>query len=86
MACVSSSGELSPAARKILLVVAKPANPEEIARETGLPLFRVRSGLREMAQAKLVEERSGDYVITDAGRKVGEERGASPIAQLTSSS
>lgn len=75
MACVSSSGELSPTAKKILLVVANPAKPEDVARETGLPLFRVRSGLREMAQAGLLEEQSGAYVITDAGRRLSEESG-----------
>jgi predicted transcriptional regulator len=40
---------------------------EEIAKSTGLPLFRVRSGLRELTQAGLIVERAGKYEITDKG-------------------
>jgi predicted transcriptional regulator len=42
-------------------------SPEEIAKDTGLPLFRVRSGLRELTQAGLIVERAGKYEITDKG-------------------
>ncbi len=75
MACINSSGELSPTAKKILAVLEQPARPEEVARTTGLPLFRIRSGLREMKQAGLVEERSGAYAISATGRALGEQGG-----------
>jgi predicted transcriptional regulator len=42
-------------------------SPEEVAQDTGLPLFRVRSGLRELTQANFVVEKAGKYVITDKG-------------------
>lgn len=57
----------------MLLALTKPAEPEAVSRETGLPLFKVRSGLRELAQAGLVEERSGEYIITNTGRKMSQE-------------
>ena len=40
---------------------------EALAKTTGLPLFRIRSGLREMAQAGLVVELEGDYRRTERG-------------------
>jgi predicted transcriptional regulator len=46
---------------------AELKSPEEVAQDTGLPLFRVRSGLRELSQAGLVVERAGKYEITDKG-------------------
>jgi predicted transcriptional regulator len=42
-------------------------SPEEIAQKSGLPIFRVRSGLRELTQAGLVVEKAGKYEITDNG-------------------
>jgi predicted transcriptional regulator len=42
-------------------------SPEEIAQKSGLPIFRVRSGLRELTQAGLVVEKAGKYEITDKG-------------------
>ncbi|GBC96960.1 hypothetical protein HRbin16_02773 [bacterium HR16] len=69
MACISADGTLTESARRMLGVLQHPASPEEVAQATGLPLFRVRSGLREMAQAGLVEEKEGRYALTEAGRQ-----------------
>lgn len=69
MACVSSDGTLTESARKMLGALQHPALPEEVAQATGLPLFRVRSGLRELAQAGLIEEQEGRYVLTEMGRQ-----------------
>jgi predicted transcriptional regulator len=44
--------------------------PEEIAKDTGLPIFRVRSGLRELTQAGLVELKSDNYVLTENGSEL----------------
>lgn len=67
MACISADGTLTESARRMLQAVQTPATPEEVAQSTGLPLFRVRSGLRELAQAGLVAETEGRYQITEAG-------------------
>ncbi|MEJ5253264.1 MAG: hypothetical protein WHX60_15420 [Armatimonadota bacterium] len=69
MACISPEGTLTESARKMLEAVQTPATPEEVAQSTGLPLFRVRSGLRELAQAGLVAETEGRYQITEAGQQ-----------------
>lgn len=69
MACISADGTLTASARKILETLNNPATPEEIVHATGLPLFKVRSGLREMAQAGLIEEDGGRYHLTEAGRQ-----------------
>ncbi len=69
MACISADGALTESARKMLEAVQTPATPEEVAQSTGLPLFRVRSGLRELVQAGLVAETEGRYQITEAGQQ-----------------
>ena len=61
MACVSADGTLTASGRAILDAVRRPASPEEVAGATGLPLYRVRSGLREMAAAGIVAEESGRF-------------------------
>jgi len=45
-------------------------SPEEIARDTGLPLFRVRSGLRELTQAGLAKQRDDMYELSEKGAKL----------------
>jgi DNA-binding IclR family transcriptional regulator len=63
MACIQADGTVSPAARAILDALTEPLSAEEIAGRTGLPLFRVRSGLREMEDAGLVTRSSGTYAL-----------------------
>lgn len=66
MACISADGTLTASARKMLEALQQPATPEEVAQATGLPLFRVRSGLRELAQAGFIEEVEGRYRLKTA--------------------
>jgi len=42
-------------------------SPEEIANKTGQPLFRVRSGLRELKNAGFVEEIEDKYLLSKTG-------------------
>lgn len=67
MACVNPDGTLTASAAAILQAVQTPGTPQQVAETTGLPLFRVRSGLREMVDAQLVIEREGYYRATPAG-------------------
>jgi len=73
MACVNPDGSLSTSATAILTALRKPAGPaagaEQVAAETSLPLFRIRSGLRELAEAGLVQATDTGYVLTEMGRK-----------------
>jgi predicted transcriptional regulator len=45
-------------------------SPEEIASKTWQPLFRVRSGLRELQNAGLVEETEDKYKLSKEGGKL----------------
>jgi len=46
-------------------------SPEEIAKDAGLPLFRVRSGLRELAEAGLADQKGGSkYELTEKGAEL----------------
>ena len=66
MACINPDGKPTASGTKVLRALqAGLKSPEEVAQDTGLPLFRVRSGLRELSQAGLVVERAGKYEITD---------------------
>jgi predicted transcriptional regulator len=44
-----------------------PGSPEKIAKDAGLPLFRVRSGLRELTQAGLVAQKDDNYELSPKG-------------------
>ena len=68
MACVNTDGTLTQSARSVLGAAREPALPEEIATLTGLPLYRIRSSLRELRDAGLVEAQlDGRYRLTTAG-------------------
>jgi predicted transcriptional regulator len=71
MACISPDGKPTASGAKMLRALkSKPASAEEITQSAGLPLFRVRSGLRELTQAGLVTETGGRYDITDKGKEL----------------
>ncbi|HXL03044.1 MAG TPA: winged helix-turn-helix domain-containing protein [Candidatus Atribacteria bacterium] len=68
MACVTPEGKPTESGKKILSALKSGAtSPEEVAKISGLPLFRVRSGLRDMVQADLVAEEEGKYKLTGKG-------------------
>jgi len=68
MACINPDGTLAPSAQSILTALrGGAAKAETLAQQAGLPLFRVRSSMRELVQAGLVTEQEGAYALTDAG-------------------
>ena len=68
MACISPDGKPTESGTKMLRALqAGLKSPEEVAQETGLPLFRVRSGLREISQAGLAEQKEDRYKLSDKG-------------------
>jgi predicted transcriptional regulator len=69
MGCIQPDGLLTRCGEAVLLATWKPAAPEEVAEECGVPMFRVRSAIREFFQAGLVERRGEFYVITAEGIK-----------------
>jgi predicted transcriptional regulator len=69
MACVNPDGTVTDSAKALLNVIQDPLTPEDISKQLGQALFKVRSSIREMAQAELVKEEDGKYVLTEKGRE-----------------
>jgi predicted transcriptional regulator len=68
MACISPDGKPTESGTKMLRALKSGlGSAEEIAQNTGLPLFRVRSGLRELTQAGLANQQDDKYKATDKG-------------------
>ena len=68
MACISPDGKPTESGTKMLRALqAGLKSPEEVAQETGLPLFRVRSGLRELTQAGLADQSGEKYKLSPKG-------------------
>ena len=78
MACVNSSGEITASARQILIALREAVPLSQVAGQTGLPLYRIRSAMRELSEAGLVAEEEGGWKSTKAGQKAVES--ASPPA------
>jgi len=71
MACVSPDGKPTESGTKMLRALQSGlGSPEEVANETGLPLFRVRSGLRELTQAGLADQKEDSYKLSDKGAEL----------------
>ena len=69
MACVNPDGTLSTSAKELLKILNNPITAEEISQKLNRPMFKVRSSLREMLEAKLVSLAEDKYVITEEGNK-----------------
>ncbi len=71
MACISPDGKPTESGAKLLRALKSGSrSPEEVARDTGLPLFRVRSGLRELSQAGLAEQEGDGYKLSLKGAEL----------------
>lgn len=68
MACINPDGTLTPSAQAVLKAAETPCSPAEIAKAANLPLFRVRSSLRELVEAGLLREENGSFTLTGEGR------------------
>jgi len=69
--CVSPDGKPTKTGLATLSSIKTGASsPKEIADATGQPLFRVRSGLRELVNAGFVELSEEKYRLNDEGEKV----------------
>ncbi|MCK4697317.1 MAG: hypothetical protein E3J24_06840 [Dehalococcoidia bacterium] len=71
MACISPDGKPTESGIKLLRSLKSGLrSPEEVAKATGLPLFRVRSGLRELAAAELVTQKGEGYELSPKGNEL----------------
>jgi len=60
-------------AQAILRALRTPRTAEGVCDHLRLPLYRVRSTMRELFEAGLVVERDSVYALTDRGRGRVEE-------------
>jgi predicted transcriptional regulator len=71
MPCVSPDGKPTSTGMTTLKSLKDESlTPEEVSSKTGQPLFRVRSGLRELKNAGFVEEKEGRYTLSEAGKSI----------------
>ncbi|WP_062352436.1 helix-turn-helix domain-containing protein [Bacillus kwashiorkori] len=62
MACINEKGHLTESAKKLLQSIETEAmTPQEISKHTGLPLFKIRSSLREMKDMGFVTLEAEKY-------------------------
>ncbi len=67
MPCILPDGNVTETAKKVLWA-AKEKTVEEIAKEAGLPLFRIRGSIRELSKAGFVEQKGDKYLTTEEGK------------------
>jgi predicted transcriptional regulator len=65
--CVNPDGTLSPNAVMILRVCLGVGTIDDMARETGLRPFRIKSSIRELTGAGLLTQDGDQYRITPQG-------------------
>jgi predicted transcriptional regulator len=67
MACINPDGSLTPAAQAVITALKTPRTSAELAQATSLPVYRIRSTIRELIEAGLVLETDGRYQLTENG-------------------
>lgn len=72
MACVNAKGEISDAARQILRAMLETSPLAQVAAQTGLPLYRIRSAVRELSGAGFAAESEDGWQTTKSGREAME--------------
>lgn len=67
MPCVQPDGTLSRSGELLIVALMTPATAEEAAEETGMLLFRIRSGAKELLRAGFLKKIGKMYEITSEG-------------------
>jgi len=68
MPCISPDGKPTASGLATLKAIKSgAATPEEIAKITEQPLFKVRSGLRELTNAGFIEAAENKYTLSKTG-------------------
>jgi len=71
MPCIGPDGKPTESGIKMLRALKSgPKSAEEVAQSSGLPLFKVRSGLRQLTQAGFANQKDDRYKITDKGTEL----------------
>ena len=78
MACLPSDDILGSTGVSVLLTLTIATTLEDVAQQTGLPLFRVRGTVRRLLEAGLTNQVGQMYEITPAGIEKLEQEGENP--------
>ena len=71
MPCVSPDGKPTKSGIATLSAIKNGAlTPKAVSEKTGQPLFKVRSGLRELIKAELVEQLDQTYKLTPKAERL----------------
>jgi DNA-binding IclR family transcriptional regulator len=71
MPCVSADGKPTKSGIATLSALKSGAStPEALSGATGMPMFRVRSGLRQLVNAGFVKQIDDKYQLTTEGNKL----------------
>ena len=72
MPCLDADGAPTAVAARLLEALAdgRPRTVQEVAAVAELPLYRVRSGLRELAEAALVAPDGDAFRLAERGRSL----------------
>jgi DNA-binding IclR family transcriptional regulator len=66
MPCISPDGKPTGTGIETLKAVKGGADtPEKVAEATGNPMFKVKSGLRDLVNAGFLELKDGKYSLTE---------------------
>ena len=69
--CVSADGKPTKSGIVTLIAIKNGAlTAKAVSEETGQPMFKVRSGLRELNKAGLVKEQKNAYNLTEQGKNI----------------
>ena len=71
MPCISSDGKPTKSGIEMLSALKSGAStPDALSGATGMPMFRVRSGLRQLVDAGFVKQVDDKYQLTSEGSKL----------------
>jgi len=71
MPCVSPDGTPTGSGMRVLAALKEgKVSPEGVAATSGLALYRVRSGIRDLVAAGYAAEQGGQYELTQKGISV----------------
>jgi len=71
MACINPDGTLTPVAQAVITALKSSCTTLDIAQAANLPIYRVRSTIRELIEAGLVLEADGKFHLTEKIPKTG---------------
>ena len=69
MPCIDDEGNISDSGIALIKALSKERlDVKALSSQIGVPLFKVRSSIREMVEAGLLEESDEKYNLTEKGK------------------